>query len=47
MLKGVGEQSGLLNSYLISLVAVFAIISLYPAARWIIQLGDQLGAKRQ
>jgi Na+-driven multidrug efflux pump len=47
MLKGVGEQTGLLNSYLISLVAVFAIISLYPAARWIIQLGDQLGAKRQ
>lgn len=39
--------SELISPYLIALTAVFAMISLYPAARWIIQLGDQLGAKRQ
>lgn len=45
-LKELLNQSGLFDSYLLSLVAVFAIISLYPAARWIIQLGEQFGAKR-
>ena len=39
--------SELINPYLVALAAVFSIISLYPAARWIIQLGEQLGAKRQ
>jgi hypothetical protein len=37
----------LINPYLMSLVAVFSLISLYPAARWIIHLGEQFGAKRE
>jgi hypothetical protein len=37
----------LINPYLISLVTVFSLISLYPAARWIIQLGEQFGTKRE
>jgi hypothetical protein len=37
----------LINPYLISLAAVFSLISLYPAARWIIQLGEQFGTKRE
>lgn len=40
------SRSELINPYLVSLVAVFSIISFYPAARWIIQVGEQLGAKR-
>jgi hypothetical protein len=35
----------LLNPYLLSLVTVFSLISLYPAARWIIHLGEQFGTK--
>jgi hypothetical protein len=37
----------LINPYLISLAAVFSLICLYPAARWIIQLGEQFGTKRE
>ena len=37
----------LISPYLISLVAVFSLISLYPATRWIIQLGEQFGTKRE
>jgi hypothetical protein len=37
----------LINPYLISLATVFSLISLYPAARWIIQLGEQFGTKRE
>src|SRR5215472_5219231 len=37
----------LINPYLIALAAVFSLISLYPAARWIIQLGEQFGTKRE
>jgi hypothetical protein len=32
--------------YMCSLAAVFSLISLYPASRWIIQLGEDFG-KRQ
>lgn len=38
--------SELINPYLVSLVTAFSIISLYPAARWIIQLGEELGTRR-
>ena len=44
MLKDVSMDT-LINPYLISLAAVFSLISLYPAARWIIHLGEQFGAK--
>ena len=37
----------LINPYLMSLVAVFSLISLYPASCWIIQLGEQFGTKRE
>ena len=46
LLKDV-KLSELMNPYLVALAAVFSIISLYPAARWIIHLGEQLGAKQQ
>ena len=36
-----------IDRYLLSLVAVFSLISLYPAARWIIHLGEQFGTKRE
>jgi hypothetical protein len=40
------EMDKFINPYLVSLVAVFSLISLYPAARWIIQLGEHFGGKR-
>ena len=41
------DKSQFINPYLISLVAVFSLICLYPAARWIIQLGQHFGSKRE
>ena len=40
------KKDDFINPYLISLVAVFGLIALYPAARWIIQLGEHFGAKK-
>lgn len=35
----------LINPYVGSLAVTFSIISLYPAARWIIQLGEEFGKR--
>lgn len=35
----------LINPYVGSLAVTFSIISLYPAARWIIQLGEDFGKR--
>jgi hypothetical protein len=45
LLKGVPTDQ-FLSPYVISLVAVFTIVAIYPAARWIIQLGEHFGAKK-
>ena len=37
------QLQDLLNPYVTSLTVTFAIISLYPAGRWIIQLGEDFG----
>ena len=39
------EMQDLLNPYVGSLAVTFSIISLYPAARWIIQLGEDFGKR--
>ena len=36
----------LINPYVGSLAVTFSIISLYPAARWILQLGEDFGKGR-
>jgi hypothetical protein len=36
----------LINPYVGSLAVTFCFISLYPAARWIIQLGEDFGRRR-
>jgi len=38
--------SEVINPYVVSLALVFAAISAYPAARWIIHLGEDFGKKR-
>jgi hypothetical protein len=39
------QVQDLLNPYVGSLAVTFSIISLYPAARWIIQLGEDFGKR--
>ncbi len=39
-------QEELLNPYIVSLALTFCAFSLYPAARWIIQLGEDFGKRR-
>ena len=36
----------LINSYVGSLAVTFSVISLYPATRWILQLGEDFGKGR-
>ncbi len=40
------QVQDLINPYVGSLAVTFSIISLYPAARWIIQLGEDFGKRR-
>jgi len=46
LLKLVPMQE-LLNPYVGSLAVTFCIISLYPATRWILQLGEDFGNRRR
>ncbi|MEH2532866.1 hypothetical protein V1277_000749 [Bradyrhizobium sp. AZCC 1588] len=40
------QMSELINPYVASLAVTFSSISLYPAARWIMQLGEDFGRRR-
>jgi hypothetical protein len=45
LLESVQVQD-LINPYVGSLAVTFCLFSLYPAARWIIQLGEDFGRRR-
>jgi multisubunit Na+/H+ antiporter MnhE subunit len=37
------EPANFIQGYLLALIVAFALFSLYPAARWIIQIGEEFG----